>query len=120
MFRDEFSNNSTNLSLHLSRLFFGNETPVNQNLESIRNNIPLQTTLSQIHVQSRSHLLRPIQRLRGNPRPSLRNLQSQLLQLLDQAGSIFDGVDAGPASSRVSSSPANRNEVFSVPETGNV
>src|SRR6266480_5625912 len=106
-----------NLPPDLSLALFRNKAAVDKNLESIRNNIPLKTPLHGIDVQSRSHLPSPPDRLRIDSRSSLADLFSQLLQILNQGHSIFDGVDACPSASRMSRLSMHCNQVFSVPET---
>src|SRR5205807_3896083 len=50
------------------------EAAVDENLESIRNNIPFQPALRRVDVQSRFHLLNTVSRLRVDPRSSLTDL----------------------------------------------
>src|SRR5437588_10220465 len=76
--------NPRNLSPDLSLVLFRNETAVDKNLESIRNNIPLETSLHGIDVKSRSHLPSIPYRLSVDLRSSLADLFSQLLKILDQ------------------------------------
>src|SRR5256712_11955109 len=76
--------NPRNLSPDLSLALFRNETAVDKNLESIRNNIPLKPPLRSIDIQSRPHLLGTPYRLRANSRSSLTDLYSKLLQILNQ------------------------------------
>src|SRR6266705_2397066 len=109
--------NPRNLPPDLSLTLLRNEPAVDQNLETIRNNIPLQPALRSIDVQARPHLPSPPNRLRIDLRPSLADLLSQLLQILNQGCSIFDGVDACPSASRMSRCPMHCNQIFSVPET---
>src|SRR5437667_10700236 len=80
--RGKLSNHSRNLSPNLSLALFRNETAVDKNLESIRNNIPLKTPLRSIDIQSRPHLPSTPYRLRIDPRSSPADLFSQLLQIL--------------------------------------
>src|SRR6266567_8530350 len=84
MFRGKLSHHSLNLHPDLSLVLFRNETAVDKNLESIRNNIPLETSLHGIDVKSRSHLPSTPYRLSVDLRSSLADLFSQLLQILDQ------------------------------------
>src|SRR6266566_3185172 len=94
------------LTPHWSLALFRYEPAVDKNLESIRNNIPLQPALRSINVQSRFHLLNTVPRLRVDPRSSFTDLFSQLLQFLNQRRTIFDGVDACPCTViRYSASP---------------
>src|SRR6266446_8520679 len=109
--------NPRNLPPDPSLALFRNETAVDKDLESIRNNIPLQPALRSIDVQARPHLPSPPNRLCINFRSSLTYLFSQLLQILNQGCSIFDGVDACPSASRMSRCPMHCNQIFSVPET---
>src|SRR2546422_2288300 len=109
--------NPRNLSPDLSLILFRNKATVDQNLESIRNDIPLQPALRSIDVQSRPHLPSPPDRLRIDSRSSLRDLLSQLFQILNQRRTILDGVDACPSTSRMSRSSMYRDQVFSVSET---
>src|SRR6266581_815529 len=74
---------SRNLLPDPSLALFRNEPAVDENIESIRNNIPLKPALRSIDVQSRPHLPSTPNRLRIDPRSSLRDLLSQLLQILD-------------------------------------
>src|SRR5712692_9147574 len=111
---------SRNLPPDLSLALFRNEPAVDKNLESIRNNIPLKPALRSIDVQSRPHLPSTPNRLCIDSRSSLRDLLSQLLQILNQLRTIFDGVDACPSASRMSRSSMYRDKVFSVPETRDV
>src|SRR2546425_3578309 len=109
--------NPRNLPPDLSLTLLRNEPAVDQNLETIRNNIPLKPALRNIDVQSRPHLPSPPNRLRIDLRPSLADLFSQLLQILNQRRTILDGVDACPSTSRMSRLSMHCNQVFSVPET---
>src|SRR6266480_4559757 len=84
MFRGKLSHHSRNLPSDPSLALFRNETAVDKNLESIRNNIPLEPALRSIDIQSRPHLPSTPNRLRIDSRSSLRDLPSQLLQILDQ------------------------------------
>src|SRR5438128_7268261 len=76
--------NPRNLPPDLSLALFRNKATVDENLESIRNNIPLEPALRSIDIQSRPHLPSTPNRLRVDSRSSLRDLPSQLLQILDQ------------------------------------
>src|SRR2546425_4242383 len=109
--------NPRNLPPDLSLTLLRNEPAVDQNLETIRNNIPLKPALRNIDVQSRPHLPSPPNRLRIDLRPSLADLFSQLLQILNQRRAVLDGVDACPSASRMSRSSMHCNQVFSVAET---
>src|SRR6266567_3882847 len=84
MFRGKLSHHSRNLPSDPSLALFRNETAVDKNLESIRNNIPLEPALRSIDIQSRPHLLGTPYRLRANSRSSLTDLYSKLLQILNQ------------------------------------
>src|SRR5438067_13525712 len=83
MLRSKLSHHSRNLfpdpSLDLSR----NETAVDKNLESIRNNIPLEPALHSIDIQSRPHLPSTPDRPRIDSRSSLPVLLPQLFKLLN-------------------------------------
>src|SRR5437870_7478522 len=84
MFPGKLSHHSRNLPPDPSLALFRNETAVDENLESIRNNIPLEPALRSIDIQSRPHLPSTPDRLRIDSRSSLPDLLSQLLQILDQ------------------------------------
>src|SRR2546426_10881513 len=99
MLRGKLLHHPRNLPPDPSLALLRNEPAVDKNLESIRNNIPLETPLRSIDVQSRSHLPTPPNRLCIDSRSSLRDLLSQLFQILNQGRSIFDGVDACPSTS---------------------
>src|SRR2546426_4266989 len=106
--RSKLPHHSLNLPSDLSLALLRNETAVDKNLESIRNNIPLETSLRCIDVQSRSHLPSTPYRLRINSGSSPTDLFSQLFQILNQRRTIFDGVDACPSASRMSRSSTYR------------
>src|SRR5438552_2239327 len=74
MFRGKLLPHPRNLPPDPSLTLFRNEPAVDKNLESIRNNIPLEPALRSINVQSRFHLLNPVSRLRVDPRASLTDL----------------------------------------------
>src|SRR2546430_9081088 len=84
MLRGKILHNPRNLSPDLSLALFRNEPAVDENLERIRNNIPFQSALRGVDVQSRSHLLGSPYGLCIDSRSSLRDLYSELLQILDQ------------------------------------
>src|SRR2546422_11627421 len=90
---------SRNLPPDLSLTLLRNEPAVDKNLESIRNNIPLQTALRSINVQSWIHLLNTVARLGIDPRSSLNYLFPCLFQVLNQRRTILDGVYACPSAS---------------------
>src|SRR5947208_14147104 len=71
MLRSKLLHNPRNLPPDLSLALLRNEPAVDQNLESIRNNIPLETSLRSVDVQSRSHLPSPPYRLCVDLRSSL-------------------------------------------------
>src|SRR5438876_12108513 len=79
MLRSKLSHHSRNLFPDPSLALFRNETAVDKNLESIRNNIPLEPALHSIDIQSGPHLLGTPYRLRVDPRSSPADLFSQLL-----------------------------------------
>src|SRR2546422_9907214 len=81
MLRGKLFHDTRDLAPHPSLALFRYETAVYENLESIRNNIPLQAALRSIDVQSRFHLLNTVSRLRVDPRSSLTDLYSQLFQI---------------------------------------
>src|SRR6266581_4006524 len=91
MLRSKLSHHSRNLLPDPSLVLFRNEPAVDKNLESIRNNIPLQPALRSIDIQSRSHLPSPPNRLCIDLRSSLPDLFSQFLQILNQRRTILDG-----------------------------
>src|SRR5205807_5598909 len=99
MLRSKLSHHSRNLFPDPSLALFRNEPAVDKNLERIRNNIPLQPALRSVHVQSRSHFPSTPDRLRIDSRSSLRDLLSQLFQILNQRRTVLDGVDACPPTS---------------------
>src|SRR5881296_4005076 len=74
MLRGKLFHHTRNLTPHSSLALFRYETAVNENLESIRNNVPLQPALRGINVQSRFHLLNTVSRFRVDPRSSLTDL----------------------------------------------
>src|SRR2546426_12575378 len=76
--------NPRNLPPDRSLTLLRNEATVDKNLETIRNNIPLQPALRGIDVQSRPHFPSPPYRLCIDSRSSLRDLPSQLFQILNQ------------------------------------
>src|SRR5712664_3130033 len=117
MLRGKLLHHSRNLPPNLSLAFFRYEAAVDENLERIRNNIPLQATLRSVHVQPRSHLLSTPYRLSIDSRPPLPNLYSQRFQILNQRRPILDRIDTDPPAPRMSRSPTHRDQVFSVPET---
>src|SRR5712664_4799288 len=117
MFRGKLLHHACNLPPDPSLVLFRDKPPVDENLESIRNNIPLQATLRSVHVQPRSHLLSTPYRLSIDSRPPLPNLYSQLLQILNQRRPILDRIDTDPPAPRMSRRPTHRDQVFSVPET---
>src|SRR5437879_11601282 len=84
MLRSKLSHHSRNLFPDPSFALFRNETAVDKNLESIRNNIPLQPALRSIDVQPRFHLPNTPSRFRVDSRPSLTDLFSELFQILNQ------------------------------------
>src|SRR5437879_7589287 len=81
--------NPRNLPPDLSLALFRNEPAVDQNLESIRNNIPFQPAIRSIDIESRPHPPRTPYRLSVDLRSSLTDLFSQLLTLLNYRRSIF-------------------------------
>src|SRR5207253_10338956 len=103
MLRSKLSHHSRNLFPDPSLALFRNETAVDKNLESIRNNIPLEPALHSIDIQSRSHLPSTPDRLRIDSRSSLPDLLSQLLQLFNPSRTILDGLNACPSASLMSS-----------------
>src|SRR2546428_4888150 len=117
MLRSKLLHNPRNLLPDPSLALLGDEPTVDENLERIRNNIPLQSALRSIDVQSRPHLPSPPDRLRIDSRSSLPDLLSQLFQILNQRRTILDGVDACPSTSRMSRSSMYRDQLFSVSET---
>src|SRR2546425_3413161 len=68
--------NPRNLPPDPSLGLLGDEPTVDENLETIRNNIPLKPTFRSVDVQSRPHLPSPPDRLRVNSRSSLADLYS--------------------------------------------
>src|SRR6266852_654275 len=74
MLRGKLLHHSRNLLPDASLVFFRYEAAVDENLERIRNNIPLLATLRGVDVQSRFHLLNTVSRLRVDPRSSLADL----------------------------------------------
>src|SRR6266849_5044682 len=74
MFRGKLLHHSRNLPTDSILAFFRNEAAVDENLESVRNNIPLLPTLRSINVESRFHFLNTVSRLRVDPRSSLADL----------------------------------------------
>src|SRR5438128_7318255 len=70
--------NPRNLPPDLSLALFRNEPAVDQNLESIRNNIPLSPALRSIDVQPRFRLPNTPSRFRVDSTPSLTDLFSEL------------------------------------------
>src|SRR5437660_6713740 len=99
MLPGKLSHHSRNLFPDPSLALFRNETAVDKNLESIRNNIPLEPALHGIDIKSRSHLPSTPDRLRIDSRSSLPDLLSQLFQILNQRLTVLDGVDACPPTS---------------------
>src|SRR5438128_6940185 len=82
MLRSKLSHHSRNLFPDPSLALFRNETAVDQNLESIRNNIPFQPAIRSIDIESRPHPPRTPYRLSVDLRSSLTDLFSQLFQIL--------------------------------------
>src|SRR5713101_2509251 len=117
MLRSKLPHHPRNLPPNPSLTLLRNEPAVDKNLETIRNNIPLQPALRSINVQPRFHLPNTISRLRVDSRPSLTDLFSQLLQVLNQRRTILNGIDARPPPPRVSCLSVNCNQVFRVSET---
>src|SRR2546422_10908843 len=120
MLRSKLPHHSRNLLPGLSLAFFRDEAAVDKNLESIRNNIPLEPSLRSVDIQSRPHLPSTPYWLSVDLRSSLAYLSSQLLQILNQGRPIFDGVDACPSAPRMSRRPMHCDKIFSVPETRDV
>src|SRR2546425_6515426 len=79
MLRCKLLHHLRNLLPDPSLALLGDEPTVDENLERIRNNIPLQSALRSIDVQSRPHLPSPPDRLRIDLRSSPADLFSQLL-----------------------------------------
>src|SRR5437867_6910966 len=115
MLSRKLSHHSRNLFPDPSLALFRNEPAVDKNLESIRNNIPLEPALRSIDIQSRPHLPSPPNRLRINSRSSLTDLFSQLFQILNQRRTILDRIDARPSASRMSRLSMHCNQILSVP-----
>src|SRR2546425_6123593 len=76
MLRRKSLHHPRNLPPDPSLALLGDEPTVDENLERIRNDIPLQPALRSIDVQSRPHLPSPPNRLRVNSRSSLADLYS--------------------------------------------
>src|SRR5712664_4207472 len=74
MLRGKLLHHPRNLPPDPSLALLRNEAAVDENLESVRNNIPLQTALRSINVESRFHFLNTVSRLRVDPRSSLADL----------------------------------------------
>src|SRR2546427_12298048 len=83
MLRRKLSHHSRNLFPDPSLALFRNEPAVDQNLESIRNNIPFQPAIRSIDIESRPHPPRTPYRLSVDLRSSLTDLFSQLSQILN-------------------------------------
>src|SRR5205807_7879443 len=84
MLRGKLLHYPRNLSPDLSLTLFRNKATINKNLEGVRNNISLETSLHSIDIQSGPHLLGTPYRLRIDPRSSPADLFSQLLQILNE------------------------------------